>query len=168
MSITERMKKYEELGSFVPNTPTSFMWKDRRLKAFPELLADLQTAMRALEVARDSLKYYEREYNGEPCDNLMAKAALEAINEVLGGGGRNDMDTKKIKEAFDEVNLLHVRLGWIIKHPETKNLNALQLAAIIKDEIIYPMSSKMGNLRHVCGLGAEDNDGWSYASKEEK
>lgn len=74
MSITERMKKYAFLLSVESMTS----------KTEKQMLTDLQTAMRALEVARDSLKYHEREYNSEPCDNLMAKAALEAINNVLG------------------------------------------------------------------------------------
>ncbi len=88
-TLTERMKKYAELGSFVPNAPTSFMWKDKRLKAFPEVLADLQTTVRALEVAREALDdmWNQFSYNGsngglsalENCES-----ALETINQTLG------------------------------------------------------------------------------------
>ena len=94
MNLQERMKKYAKLGSFVPNTPTSFMWRDKRIKAFPEVLADLQATVRALQVARDNLEELndmddisfvnDDEYRYH---KLWVRQALQLINQTFGKVG---------------------------------------------------------------------------------
>jgi hypothetical protein len=81
MNITERMKKYAELYSEELGRIT-----DQFKSEAPSMYTDLQTAMRALQVAKDTVKFYAEadKYAMDMDDAKLARHTLKTINELLG------------------------------------------------------------------------------------
>ena len=71
MSLHERMKKYA--GRLYTHEET-------------EMLSDLQATMRALEVAREKLKFYANHKASMYDTGEQAKSGLKIIDEILKGG----------------------------------------------------------------------------------
>jgi len=72
MSITERMKKYEEL--LIVESMTSKTEKD--------MFSDLQTTVKALKVAREALVAAKEEVFSQTVP--IVDNAIETINDILG------------------------------------------------------------------------------------
>ena len=85
MSITERMKKYAEEQERTRILLKTLGVADEHI-GHEQMLTDLQSAVRALEVAAEALVYVECNYEGMNKAAIVSES-LQTINQTLGKAG---------------------------------------------------------------------------------